>query len=74
MAQKSGGRGTDCRRGKWQAGENLGGMFSFGPPICGFVFCSVRVSSGRFFGADGHLACGFLMRVPQDFVADEGRV
>jgi hypothetical protein len=47
---ESGGRGTDCRRGKWQAGENLGFRFWFVSPICGLVFCSVRFGCGKVFG------------------------
>jgi len=30
--------------------------------------------AGKFSGADGHLARGFLMRLPQDFVPDDGQV
>jgi len=68
-APRSGGRGTDCRRGKWRAGENLGGRFWFELPIFGFVFFWFGAGCRVFWGADGHLARGFLVRLQKDLMA-----
>ena len=67
---ESGGRGTDCRREKWQAGENLGFRFWFVSPTCGLVSYTVRVGIQGVLGGGwasgpwilGAVAAGFYAR------------
>ena len=40
----------------------------------GSFFNRVGSGAGKFSGADGHLARGFLERVQKDFVPDDGQV
>ena len=54
--------------------EIWAGSFRSSRRFVGSFFAGCGSGVGKFSGADGHLARGFLIRLPQDSVPDGGQV